>query len=286
MALTSNLPEFIYQGKDIPDILRLYENSLREEGTFKSLAHAAAIKNYHDLIVDKKFLASLRKTFDTLYQVLEKNIPNLLFSIDGRRKSLLSTEDKIVQLLSKNMSLDLFRDMFAFRIVIFGSEAANSMKLINKCYSVMNYIINFYVEAGLILCESDPVRDTMDKNSDDAKKIIIPEKSGISPFYTYGVKDYILHPKENGYQSLHCVFRTKTGYTFEIQVRTFGMHVYAVDGRAQHSSYKKKKYETALEIDKTKVHIPGYELSDTNKLFDFIGLEEPLSIFHRQKTFI
>ena len=282
--ITSNLPEFIYQGHDVPEILRLYEAELRKGDGFQSIAHAGAIKTYHDLISDRKFLSLLRRTYENLYQIMERETPELRFSIEGRRKSLISTEEKLCKLLGENRSLDLFRDSFAFRIILFGAEA-NSMQLIHDCYDVMNQIIRFYVSKGCILCEEDPVVGTMEKDSTLYDELLIPEASEISESYLYGVKDYILHPKVNGYQSLHCVFRTTAGYCFEVQVRTFGMHVFAVDGNAEHNAYKDSKYSHRIQFDRNRVHIPGYGISPNGKIFDLVGLEKPLIIFRRQKTF-
>ena len=284
MSIISKIPDFIYQGHDIPEILRLYEAELRKGENFQDIAHAGAIKSYNDMISDQKFLSVLRRAYENLYQILNKEAPDLRFYIAGRRKSLISTEEKICKLLAENRSLDLFRDSFAFRIILFGDEA-NSLKLINDCYYVMNQIIKFFVGKGFILCEEDPVVGTMENDSPLRQEIIIPKESKISKAYLYGVKDYILYPKANGYQSLHCVFRTSTGYCFEVQVRTFGMHVYAVDGNAEHASYKDKKYVNRIHFDRDKVHIPGYGISSNGKIFDFVGLEKPLIIFQRQKTF-
>lgn len=281
----SILPDLIYRGKDIPEVLQLYESELRKVGEdFTAIAHAGAIKRYHDLITDKKLLSVLRRTFDNLYQILESEIPDLRFSIEGRRKSLVSYEDKINKMLYENRSLDLIRDMFGFRIIIFGDDAY-SAQLISKCYDVMNQIITLYVSKGFTLCEEDPVVGTMEKDALEYQNLIVPKESGISKNYLYGVKDYILHPKKNGYQSLHCVFRTPIGYCFEVQVRTFGMHVYAVDGNAEHTAYKNAKYPNRLHFDKKRVHMPGYGISDNGTVFDFIGLEKSLTIFQRQKTF-
>lgn len=284
MESLSRLPEFIYQGNSIPDILRLYETELRKSQDFVSHAHANAIRNYQALITDRKFLSVIRKAFESLYGILEKDPHDLRFSIEGRRKSLISSEEKICKLLYENRSIDLFRDIFAFRVIVFGNES-NSLELINQCYSILNSIINFYVTRGYTLCEEDPTIGMMEDDSPDHNAIIVPEKSGISDCYIYGVKDYILHPKKNGYQSLHCVFRTPSGYCFEVQVRTFGMHVYAVDGRAEHSAYKTNKYNYRIEFDRNNVHIPGYGISDNGTLFDFVGLEKPLSVISRQRTF-
>ncbi|CAH9118552.1 unnamed protein product [Cuscuta europaea] len=53
-------------------------------------------------------------------------------------------------------------------------------------------------------------------------------------------KDYILHPKINGYQSLHMVVYIEGMLPFEVQIRTKEMHLQAESGSAAHWRYKEE----------------------------------------------
>lgn len=268
--------------KSIPGFLELYEKLLLERGDERSVLHANRLEQYRKEITNRKYLNELKKDFNSLYLIISKEYPDLKFLIEGRIKSVVSTDKKIVKNLNENKSLDLLRDTIAFRTLIFGNYSTS--ELIEFCYGIMNSIIK-YGNSSYTLCEADDVKNTMDL-TEEHEGIIIPKKSLINPRYLFGVKDYILTPKKNGYQSLHAVFRRqKGGECFEVQVRTFDMHLFAENGEASHSNYKKSKYKTPYNIERNKIHIPGYSVANDGTVFDFVGLEKGLQIIKQQRVF-
>jgi GTP diphosphokinase / guanosine-3',5'-bis(diphosphate) 3'-diphosphatase len=53
-------------------------------------------------------------------------------------------------------------------------------------------------------------------------------------------KDYLAHPKRNGYRSLHLWFRLDDGLRLEVQVRTRLMHLRCLMGDTSHERYKRR----------------------------------------------
>lgn len=275
------LQQALYTGGDIPDVIAKYANALKANPSIANVNHANRLIEYKNSITNKNLLYRLRKNFNGIYTLLDKHFRDVRFVIDGRRKSLISFERKVEKLIAEGKELDQIKDTFAFRVIVFGT---NSYSLINTCYNIANCIIEYSINNGLTCCETS-LSDIGTFVSKDYPNVIIPKKTGIKKDYRLYVKDYFLNPKENGYQSLHLLFKATTGEYFEVQIRTFDMHVHAESGDANHAKYKNKKYQTSLDFEPQKVKIPGYGISPNGKIYDFIGLEKGLEILKRQKTY-
>eukprot|EP00189_Rhodosorus_marinus_P009551 CAMPEP_0184741562 /NCGR_PEP_ID=MMETSP0315-20130426/4591_1 /TAXON_ID=101924 /ORGANISM="Rhodosorus marinus, Strain UTEX LB 2760" /LENGTH=538 /DNA_ID=CAMNT_0027211931 /DNA_START=312 /DNA_END=1931 /DNA_ORIENTATION=+ len=125
--------------------------------------------------------------------------------VSGRQKSLYSIHKKMEK---KGLSLDEVLDVLALRVIVtprWGGRASGSDGEVS-CYRAM----------GLVQDKWDEYKDMK-------------------------VKDYIKHPKENGYQSLHTTVAIQTDVgelPLEIQIRSEEMHRVAELGTAAHVQYK------------------------------------------------
>ncbi len=271
---------FLYNSSSLEELLTKYSDALRNSNNLTNLLHANKINEIQNILLDNKFLTMIRRHYDSLYTFTKKTYPSLKFYLDGRRKSVISSEKKINLYLLENRLLTDFRDELAFRFILFDNN-------IELCYSLLKTVIDFNIAKGFLPCKATSVFETEFFKKEDFPDIIIPKKSFLPPEYEKWVKDYIVNPKNSGYQSLHTVFQDpKTSRCFEIQIRTFSMHIHAEsDSFAGHDAYKEQRYSnTDIEFDRSKIHMDGYAFVG-NQIFDFIGLEKPYQIIQRGRPF-
>ena len=87
----------------------------------------------------------------------------------------------------------------------------------------------------------DAARESKDSERDQCYHIF----SIITGLYRYmpeRLRDWVKHPKSNGYESLHCTLLSNTGVWVEVQIRTRRMDDIAEKGIAAHWAYKKDGY--------------------------------------------
>ena len=116
---------------------------------------------------------------------------------------------------TKNITFDQIYDLYALRIV-FTPDADSKETERDQCYHIFSII------TGLYRYKPDRVRD------------------------------WVKHPKSNGYEALHCTLMSETGIWIEVQIRTKRMDDIAEKGIAAHWSYKQEGYisENDSEMDK------------------------------------
>lgn len=134
------------------------------------------------------------------------------FSIKKRVKTPYSIWHKMN---TKNVSFDQVYDLYAVR-VIFTPDADSKETERDQCYHIFSIITGLYRYQ--------------------------PER----------VRDWVKHPKSNGYEALHCTLMSHMGKWVEVQIRTKRMDDIAEKGIAAHWAYKRDGYisENDSEMDK------------------------------------
>lgn len=76
--------------------------------------------------------------------------------------------------------------------------------------------------------------------------------TGIYKYNSSRVRDWVKHPKSNGYEALHCTLMSQIGIWIEVQIRSKRMDDIAEKGIAAHWAYKQDGYagENDSEMDK------------------------------------
>lgn len=208
----------------------------------------------------------------------KKNNCEVIFMI--RRKGFIEFNKKIRLFLLNGLDLDLIRDILGIRIILC-TDKVDSLKSIRLCYKLMNEAITFFTfERKCLFLDAEPKSgESLDKLSDVAQKIYVPEMSYLDPQFETKVKDYVIVPKSDGYQSMHAYMKTMDGFTFELQIRTYAMHVWA---SLYHSIHKTERYsETNIILNPESIMIPGICFdAEGNLIRDDIGLFKGIDPFN------
>ena len=133
------------------------------------------------------------------------------FSIKKRIKTPYSIWHKMK---TKNVTFDQVYDLYAVRIIFTPSQESTESER-DQCYHIFSII------------------------------------TGIYRYQPERVRDWVKHPKSNGYEALHCTLMSPMGKWVEVQIRTKRMDDIAEKGIAAHWTYKKEGYtsESGNDID-------------------------------------
>ena len=133
------------------------------------------------------------------------------FEIKKRVKTPYSVWHKMQE---KKISFDEVYDLYAIRI-IFDADQQSSETERDQCYHIFSIVTGIYR--------------------------YMPER----------LRDWVKHPKSNGYEALHCTLLSPSGVWVEVQIRTRRMDDIAEKGIAAHWIYKRHGYlgEGDYEMD-------------------------------------
>ena len=115
---------------------------------------------------------------------------------------------------TKGVSFDQIYDLYAVRIIFDANKTTASER--SQCFHIFSII------------------------------------TGLYPYKEDRVRDWVNHPKNNGYEALHCTLMSHAGIWVEVQIRSERMNEIAEKGIAAHWAYKKGGVvsESESEMDK------------------------------------
>ncbi len=276
-----DIREALYTGNSIEEIRSLYIDQLRKTGSMYNNLYANKLEEANNML-NIHSLHELEQEFHDLKEHLrlwanEKNIHCLL---KRRQKDWIGFNEKIQLYLKGGKPLGKLLDLLGFRIIICHdiTDNINSIKL---CYDLLGEVIHFFInEKFCLLLEAEPRLDA-GFEPEEHPEVIVPDKCLIPLGLESNVKDYVQYPKKNGYQSLHFIVKRPNGLTFEVQIRTYSMDLKAEYGTGEHAIYKSSRYsDLDLNIDYTKIHVPGFTVLPNGHINDIIGLRKSVDPFN------
>ena len=268
-----NLTNYIESLSSLKEIEDRYVSALRKEGTIYHRLYANKLIEYQQTVRNHDNLFLLESDFlrlkQHLYELKEVQKVELPISLTKRRKNFIGLNEKIRLTLlkaldnphDKTASLSQILDTLGFRIIVGNrnNSARDEQNSVDTCYLILNAVIMFFIDLGYTPVELNFNKEEF--NHAEHPNVVFPSNTAIIlPGFEIYVKDYIKYPKKNGYQSLHVVFKTDTGLSFEIQIRTHAMHYCAEFEKANHDGYNEEKYKNVkIVFDPLKTNIMGYK---------------------------
>lgn len=274
--MKDNILQFLYQGKTVTQIIRLFTSSLRlAPADFGNLTEANLMDHYQNIVENTAFCNEVQKLITSIYYELAKNYK---LKISGRKKSLVSAANKAaLQVYRQRTISDYAAKLNASLATRLVTSAQTPAVATQYCYEIVNFVIEFCAKFGFQPDEAEVLFDT------DENLSLLQAQKILNPDYIPLVKDYIAHPKSNGYQSAHIIFRNSAGNEFEFQVRSTYMDATAEHGTALHSQHKNSKYAErdayvpikAENVDISKIICEDFILVDGTRFHDFAGILIP-----------
>ena len=192
--------------------LGLYEIKSEMENIWLKYKEPEAYKEITGLISSN--LSGKEKQIDDFIKPIEEALRKAGFNFEIRKR--VKTPYSIWhKMQTKNITFDQVYDLYALRIV-FTPDPKSKESERDQCYHIFSII------------------------------------TGIYRYKPDRVRDWVKHPKSNGYEALHCTLMSDTGIWIEVQIRSKRMDDIAEKGIAAHWTYKQEGYisENDSEMDK------------------------------------
>ena len=192
--------------------LGLYEIKSEMENIWLKYKEPDAYKEITGLIDSN--LSDREKQIDDFVRPIDAALKKAGFNFDIRKR--VKTPYSIWhKMQTKNITFEQVYDLYALRIVFVPDPESKESER-DQCYHIFSII------TGLYRYKPDRVRD------------------------------WVKHPKSNGYEALHCTLMSDTGIWIEVQIRSKRMDDIAEKGIAAHWTYKQEGYisENDSEMDK------------------------------------
>ncbi len=220
--------------------LGLYEIKSEMENIWLKYKEPDAYKEISGLV--NKNLSDLERQIDDFITPIDAALKasGFKFEIRKRVKTPYSIWHKMQ---TKNISFEQVYDLYALRVVFTPDQGSKESER-DQCYHIFSII------------------------------------TGIYRYKPDRVRDWVKHPKSNGYEALHCTVMSDKGVWIEIQIRSKRMDDIAEKGIAAHWAYKQEGYisENDSEMDKWLAKVKDILVSpDVNAL-------ELLDIIHNDLT--
>lgn len=316
---------------DIQEFAKIFANNLRSSGTKELQLYASQITTSYEARKNTSIVKKLVDNMLTLathiiyYRIkTDPTLKSASVKCCGRLKAFESEVKKSLEHVLDGDTPEI-KDRFGCRINILnkGLDAIRMLDIITNdlieffCgYTTPEHIQQFInwidtnpeiddetkdilhetISPNFILNKSEIMRGVGDFDAQKHPMVIVPSKTLILPEYHYGIKNYILTPKDNGYQSVHFVLRMPSyskiypGEYVEFQMRTNDMHAYAEHQLASHTMYKEaqqKRYDDfgvteAFQLNPDEISLLGFILFEDGTCVDEIGLRKPIHFEVRQ----
>ena len=193
--------------------LGLYEVKSEMENIWLRFKEPDAYNEIQTLI--NRDISDREAAIDSFIAPIDKALRNAGFSYEIKKR--LKTPYSIWhKMTTKNVTFEQVYDLYAIRIIFdINDNPASKEVEREQCYHIFSMI------TGLYRYKPDRVRD------------------------------WVKHPKSNGYEALHVTLLSENGIWIEVQIRTRRMDDIAEKGIAAHWVYKKEGYisENTSEID-------------------------------------